>query len=307
MEKIDAPPGPVNFPINIDALRSSLFNEKNISVSMLRLDQIHDVVSGNKLFKLHYFLEEAQKSNEKLVITFGGAYSNHLAATAFACKALGLKSIGFVRGEKADKLSHTLHFCIENGMQLEFMSREDYRRINDEEMRHYFYKKFGGHTLIPEGGYSTDGAMGAELICKYFIEKNFSHVCCAVGTATTFAGLINGSNDRCTTMGFSVLKDLLDIRERLSKLNVSVTKKYAFIEDYHFNGYAKKTKHLIDFINDFYASNKIPLDFVYTGKLMYGVYDLIQKNYFPTGSKILCIHTGGLQGNNSLPAGTLNF
>jgi len=293
--------------IIINSLQSELFNESKLSVSMLRLDTIHPIVSGNKIFKLYYFLEEAKNSIHKKIITFGGAYSNHLAATAYACKEVGVKCIGFVRGEKPKELSHTLLFCLQNEMQLEFISRESYKKINKENFLQSLKNIYGDHILIPEGGFSQKGANGAKLICNYFNLKNFSHVCCAIGTATTFAGLINGNNNETEIIGFSVLKNLNDIEERLIFLGVEPSKKYSGIHDYHFGGYAKKNTDLISFINSFYQDNKIPLDFVYTGKMMFGVYDLIEKKYFPEGSNILCIHTGGLQGNNSLPEGVLNF
>ena len=293
--------------IIINSLQSELFNKSKLSVSMLRLDTIHPIVSGNKIFKLYYFLEEAKNSIHKKIITFGGAYSNHLAATAYACKEAGVKCIGFVRGEKPKELSHTLLFCLQNEMQLEFISRESYKKINKENFLQSLKNIYGDHILIPEGGFSQKGANGAKLICNYFNLKNFSHVCCAIGTATTFAGLINGNNNETEIIGFSVLKNLNDIEERLIFLGVEPSKKYSGIHDYHFGGYAKKNTDLISFINSFYQDNKIPLDFVYTGKMMFGVYDLIEKKYFPEGSNILCIHTGGLQGNNSLPEGVLNF
>jgi 1-aminocyclopropane-1-carboxylate deaminase len=296
-----------NKNIAINSLQSELFNEKELSVSMLRLDAIHPIVSGNKIFKLHYFLEEAGNSNHKKIITFGGAYSNHLAATAYACKEAGLKCIGIVRGEKQKKLSHTLLFCRQNNMQLEFISRDVYKKINEENFQTELIKKYGDHTLIHEGGFSQKGVDGAKLICNYFNAKKISHICCAIGTSTTFAGLINGCNNQTEIEGFSVLKNLNDIEERLACLGVSSSKKYSVVHDYHFGGYAKKNNDLISFMNSFYESNKIPLDFVYTGKMMFGVYDLIQKNYYPGGSDILCIHTGGLQGNLSLPKGILNF
>ena len=217
---------PDNLIINIEQLKSELFERHNLSVHMLRLDAIHPVVSGNKIFKLHYFLEEAKNSTHKQIITFGGAYSNHLAATAFACKEAGIKCIGIVRGEKPKKLSHTLLYCLQNKMQLEFISRNLYKKISEEKFLLTLKDKHGDHTLIPEGGFSQKGADGAKLICNYFSSKNFSHVCCAVGTATTFAGLINGSNDETEIIGFSVLKNLNDIKERLTILSVLTSKKY---------------------------------------------------------------------------------
>lgn len=298
---------PGNLIINIEQLKSELFQEQNLSVHVLRLDAIHPIISGNKFFKLYYFLEEAINSAHKTILTFGGAYSNHLTATAYACMASNIKCIGFIRGEKPLHLSHTLHFCLENKMQLEFMSRDSYKKINEQGFQKDLIKKYGDHTLIPEGGFSFKGVQGAKLICNYFNQKNFTHVCCAVGTATTFAGLIDGSNNETENIGFSVLKNQHDIEERLTFLQVPSSKKYSVIHDYHFGGYAKKNTGLISFMNFFYKENKIPLDFVYTGKMMFGVYDLVRKNYFSAGSRILCIHTGGLQGNKSLPEGMLNF
>ena len=297
----------INFPPAIDQLRSEKYDIKKISLSILRLDKIHPVVSGNKLFKLHYFLDEAISSSYKTIITFGGAWSNHLAATAYSCQKEGIRCIGFIRGERPAALSGTLIFCKQNEMELEFISRKVYQKNTTSEFLDMLTKKYGNHTLIPEGGFSIQGANGAKEITGFFAGKNYTHICCAIGTATTFAGLINGSNDATEIIGFSVLKNMADMSQRLKTLNVDETKKYIFISDYHFGGYAKKTEELIMFMNDFYQDNKIPLDFVYTGKMMFGVIDLINKNYFPPGSNLLCIHTGGLQGNQSLPKGTLSF
>ena len=291
----------------ICVIKDDVAKEKNIEIFMLRLDEIHPVISGNKIFKLYYFLEEAKKTSHKTVITFGGAYSNHLAATAFACKKMGLKSIGFVRGEKPKVLSSTLLFCIEQEMQLEFINRASFKKIKEPSFLFSLREKHGEHILIPEGGFSIMGAEGAALITQFFKDQSFTHVCLAVGTATTFAGIINGSENATEIIGFSVLKNLNDIKERLSELKVNAVQEFSFINNYHFGGYAKRTSDLISFMNDFYTQHAIPLDFVYTGKMMYGVFDLIKKNYFPRNSKILCIHTGGLQGNKSLPAGTLKF
>ncbi len=296
----------LNIQPEISLLTNYLSTEKKVGLSMLRLDEIHAIVSGNKLFKLQYFLQEAKNSKHKTVITFGGAYSNHLAATAFACKEEGLKCIGFVRGDAPASLSSTLLFCRENEMQLEFISRANYKNISNE-FRNMLLNKYGAHTFIPEGGFSTEGAYGAESIMQLFNGKNYSHICCPVGTATTFAGLIKANKNNAEIIGFSALKNLGDIEDRLKKLNVDQSKAYTFISDYHFGGYAKKTPALVAFMNSFYGDNKIPLDFVYTGKMMFGVDDLLKNNYFPPGSNILCVHTGGLQGNNSLPQETLNF
>lgn len=281
-------------------LSNDFFAENNLKIFMLRLDEIHPVISGNKLFKLIYFFEEAKKSLHKKIITFGGAYSNHLAATAFAAKELKIKSVGIVRGEKPKVFSPTLLFCLKNEMQLEFISRDSYKRINEKDFLKKVKSKYGEHILIPEGGFSIEGKEGAALINEYFTDKNFTHVCLPVGTATTFAGIVDANKNKTEIIGFSVLKNFNDLEKRFAELEVNPGKKYSFFNDYHFGGYAKKTEELISFMNLFYERNKILLDFVYTAKMMFGVKDLIQKKYFPTGSKILCIHTGGLQGNSSL-------
>lgn len=286
--------------------KDEFFEKKGLQVSMHRLDEIHPVISGNKLFKLIYFLKEAKESVHKTIITFGGAYSNHLAATAFACEQMNLRSVGIVRGEESKVLSHTLLFCMQHGMQLEFISRSSYRKM-DKEFLNELKKKYGEHVLIPEGGFSVKGKKGAELITNYFVDKNFSHVCLPVGTATTFAGIVDSNESEKEIIGFGVLKNLDDIAERFAELKVPASRKYSFIGDYHFGGYAKKTGELISFMNQFYTKHKVPLDFVYTAKMMFGIYNLSSKNYFPPGSKILCIHTGGLQGNDSLPKESFLF
>lgn len=291
----------------ISELKSAAYNNKHLKVSMLRLDDIHPVISGNKIFKLYYFLDEALNSTHKKVITFGGAFSNHLAATAFACKEMNLKNIGIVRGERPEILSHTLLFCLDQGMRLEFISRANFKKINEEEFLKDLKNKYGEHILIPEGGFSIMGKEGAALITQTFGNTEFTHICLAVGTATTFAGIIDGTKDHSEVIGVSVLKNMRDVFHRLHTLKVNPLKKYNLLDGYHFGGYAKKTGELISFMNQFYLQYRIPLDFVYTGKMMFGVNDLIEKNYFPPGSRILCIHTGGLQGNQSLPEGTLVY
>ena len=287
----------------IAVIKNNLLEKASVEVFMLRLDEVHSAISGNKIFKLVYFLDEAQKSSHRTIITFGGAYSNHLAATAFAANALNLKSIGIVRGEKPNILSPTLLFCLQKGMKLEFISRSLYQDKNEKDFLEDLNLKYGEHILIPEGGFSVKGKEGASLINEYFSDKNFTHVCLPVGTATTFAGIVEANKNETEILGFSVLKNLADIQKRFEELAVNPSRKYSFISDYHFGGYAKKTPVLLSFMKSFYEENKIELDFVYTAKMMFGLYDLIEKNYFSPASKILCIHTGGLQGNSSIDPG----
>lgn len=291
--------------LEFNELKGKLFTDRNISVSVARLDKIHPIVSGNKLFKLHYFLEHALKEKNKALLTFGGAYSNHLAATAFACRETGIRSIGIVRGERQSTLSHTLKQCEADGMELHFISREDYRNKDSSGL----LKELAEDCIIvPEGGYHPMGALGAALIEDKIKTKAPTHVCTAIGTATTAAGLLMNLPAAVKVIGIPVLKEMNDITERISFLTGN--KQYSnFIcfNEYHFGGYAKKTNELIQFMNDFYSENSIPTDFVYTAKMMFAINDKIRAGYFEEGSRIVCLHTGGLQGNDSLPASTLVF
>ncbi len=288
--------------ITINKLKSKLLDDKGVSISMLRLDEIHPVVSGNKLFKLHYFLQEAMQHPGQPIITFGGAYSNHLSATAFAAKLLHIPGLGYVRGEKPPQLSHTLQQCMADNMQLHYLPRDIYRQMAEGGLTH----KEG--IIIPEGGYHPTGAKGAALIMDLLAEENATHICTAVGTATTLAGLLLGAAAHQKIIAIPVLKGMDDIEQRLEFLtghhqydNLEI------LRNYHFGGYAKKNRALIKFMNDFYEQHAVPTDFVYTAKMMYAVIDSIQNDHFIPGSHIVCVHTGGLQGNRSLPAGTLIF
>ena len=291
--------------LEFNELNGALFTEKKVSVSVARLDKIHPVVSGNKLFKLHYFLEKALKDENKALLTFGGAYSNHLAATAFACMETGIRSIGIVRGERSATLSHTLKQCEADGMELHFISRADYSKKDSADLSKELHEDC---IIVPEGGYHPLGAMGAALIADKIKYKTATHVCTAIGTATTAAGLLMNLPADVKVIGIPVLKELNDVTERISFLTGN--KQYNNFEcfnEYHFGGYAKKTNELIQFMNDLYSENGIPTDFVYTAKMMFGVIDKIKAGYFAEGSRIICLHTGGLQGNDSLPASTLVF
>jgi 1-aminocyclopropane-1-carboxylate deaminase len=278
-----------------------LFDERGISVSVLRLDKIHPVITGNKWFKLQYYLKEAKELQKKKIITFGGAWSNHIIATAAVCKMNCIASAGMIRGEEPVTLSPTLLLAKEYGMQLHFISREDYseRRIPVELQSDENY-------LIPEGGYGEKGAEGAADILNYS-KKDFTHCCCAVGTGTMMAGLIRAVSPAQKVIGISVLKNNHELEKNVQSLLHGKTKDWQIIHDYHFGGYAKYKSELIEFMNTFYCQTYIASDFVYTAKLFYGITDMVKNNFFPAGSKLLIIHSGGLQGNNSLRKGTLIY
>jgi 1-aminocyclopropane-1-carboxylate deaminase/D-cysteine desulfhydrase-like pyridoxal-dependent ACC family enzyme len=288
--------------ISLDELNAPMLLDRQVRLMVLRLDKIHPVVSGNKIFKLHYFFAAGHKNPFNEVLTFGGAFSNHLVATAYACEALKLSCIGVVRGERPATLSHTLQTCINLGMTLQFVSRHSYQAISQDTTAHE------EKTVIPEGGYHPLGARGASLILDLATEKNITHFCTATGTATTLAGILLKADKAQTVISIPVIKGFTDLPDRLQVL----TGKQQYdnldiFDDYHFGGYAKKTVELIAYMNDLYTQFQLPTDFVYTAKMMYAIFDKIKKGFFPAGSTVVCLHTGGLQGNESLPKGSLIF
>ncbi len=275
--------------------------QKQIGLSVLRIDQLHEIVSGNKWFKLRYYIQEAVETNKNHIVTFGGAYSNHIVATAAACRIHQLNCTGIIRGEEAVSLSPTLLQAKELGMQLVFISREDYAAkklpalLNSEDSY-----------IINEGGYGRIGAQGAASISDHFIPADYSHICCAVGTGTMMAGLMNALTGQ-QVIGISAMKNNLQLEEAVRQLLTEPQQQIQLFHDYHFGGYAKHKPTLLSFMNEFYRTTGIPSDFVYTGKLFYAINDLAAKDFFSPGSKILLIHSGGLQGNRSLSKDTLIF
>ncbi|OXB01563.1 1-aminocyclopropane-1-carboxylate deaminase [Flavobacterium pectinovorum] len=267
----------------------------DISLTIKREDLNHPFISGNKLRKLKYNLLQAKAENKTTLLTFGGAFSNHIAAVAYAGKEQGFKTIGVIRGDELfDKIEEnpTLKFAQENGMKFEFISREDYRNKSEISFIEKLKEKFGDFYLVPEGGTNELAVKGCEEILTDE-DAVFNYVCCAVGTGGTISGLINSALPNQKILGFPALKGnfLIDeIRIFAQKDN------WELISDYHFGGYGKINLELIEFINAFFDENKVPLDPIYTGKMFFGVIDLISKKYFPPHSKILLIHTGGLQG-----------
>jgi 1-aminocyclopropane-1-carboxylate deaminase len=295
--------------ISTDIVDAPLFRSKGIRLSVLRADKLHPVVSGNKLFKLHYFLEQALQIPKPTLVTFGGAWSNHLVATAFACKEAGIRCIGIVRGEEPVQPSHTLQQCKQFGMQLQFISRQAYGHKSEPHFLAELTKQWGPHVLVPEGGYHPLGAKGAAMLLPLAQAATYTHIASALGTATTVAGLLLAAPADTTVMGFAALKGMTDLPKRLSYLldGAQPAAPFVPVHDYCLAGYAKKDARLFDFMNQVWQQFQLPTDFVYTAKMLYGIYDLAAQDYFATGSHVLCIHTGGLQGNSSLPTKTLTF
>jgi 1-aminocyclopropane-1-carboxylate deaminase len=260
-----------------------------------REDQIHPIISGNKFRKLKYNLEEAKLKGFKTLLTLGGAFSNHIAAVAEVGKQFGFKTIGVIRGEElVDKIEEnpTLKLAQQAGMNFKFVTREAYRNKTSKQFIEGLKQEFGDFYLIPEGGTNDLAIKGCKEILSE-LDKDFNYICCSVGTGGTISGLINCSKPSQQILGFSALKgDFLkeDIGKFVEKKN------WQLITEYHFGGYAKINEELISFINEFKSNFQIPLDPIYTGKMMYGIFDLMEKRFFQHGSKILVIHTGGLQG-----------
>lgn len=286
------PENSVNQPVNI-------LNEQGVKLFIKREDYIHPVVSGNKYRKLKYNIIKAKEDGFNTLLTFGGAYSNHIAAVASAGQSLEFKTIGIIRGDELfDKVESnpTLRFAKQCGMQFKFISRNSYRDKNLASFLNNLKNEFGNFYIIPEGGTNRLAVKGCEEILTEE-DQTFDYICCSVGTGGTVSGLINCSKPSQQVLGFSALKgDFLkeDIIKFATKTN------WKLLTSYHFGGYAKINKELIGFINAFKEQYKIPLDPIYTGKMMFGIFDLISKNYFPKESKILAIHTGGLQGIEGL-------
>ncbi len=276
-------------------------SNKTVELYIKREDKIHPFVSGNKYRKLKYNLEEAKKLGFKTLLTFGGAFSNHIAAVASAGNLLGFKTIGVVRGEElVNKIptNSTLSFAKENGMQFKFVTRESYRNKTSKTFLNNLKDEYGVFYTIPEGGTNALAVKGCEEILTP-TDEVFDYVCCTVGTGGTISGLINCSKPSQQVLGFPALKGSFlqeDISKFVSKNN------WKLITDYHFGGYAKINEELVTFINQFKKRFNVPLDPVYTGKMVFGIMDLIDKNYFLEGSKILVIHTGGLQGIEGMNA-----
>jgi 1-aminocyclopropane-1-carboxylate deaminase len=280
----------------------SILKDKNIRLFIKREDLIHPFVSGNKFRKLKYNIQEAKCQKKHTLLTFGGAFSNHIVATAVAGNLAGLKTIGVIRGEELTKdfdktiaTNASLREAHQNGMQFHFVTRERYREKNNTSFIDDLKNQFGDFYLVPEGGTNVLAVKGCEEIL-IDSDKEFNYICCAVGTGGTVSGLINATKNNQKVLGFPALKG--DFLRKEIGAFINQKENWKLITDYHFGGYAKYTAELIAFINQFKEETTIQLDPIYTGKMLFGIVDLIKNNYFSENSKILAVHTGGIQGIN---------
>jgi len=267
-------------------------------MDMLRLDLLHPVISGNKWYKLRLNMSHAVDSGFKTIVTFGGGYSNHLIATAAAARMFGLASVGIVRG-RHDALTPTLEACRAEGMELIFVTHEDYKNKHEPGWATKLVSQFDELFIIPEGGANEWGRAGAGLIARY-IDDSYTHIAVSSGTGTTLIGLRSKLAGRQQIMGFAPMKQGAYLSEYIAEhLAPENNTNWQLHDEWHMGGFGKSSDTLITFMNDFYKENKIPLDIVYTGKMMYGISEMLEQHYFSSCDKVLCIHTGGLQGNSS--------
>lgn len=282
-------------------INTPFISEKIISLKLFRLDSIDMFWGGNKFFKLKYNLEEMKSEGLNTLLTFGGAYSNHIAATAAVGQKHGIQTIGIIRGvEFKTNLNPTLRQAEANGMQLHFVSRDEYRKKESTEFIKELKNKFGKFYLLPEGGSNELAVKG----CEEILTKNttpFNYIACAVGTGATMAGLIRASQPQQKILGFSALNQDGFLNKDVKNLSgIGEENKWEIINNYHFGKYGKVTKELIEFYHNFNSEFGVELDLIYTAKMMHGLFDMIYKNTFEPGTSILAIHTGGVQGNKEI-------
>lgn len=278
----------------IDQIVLPVLEEYEVSLAIKRDDLIDSQVSGNKLYKLKYNIQTA-KEKGKAILTFGGAFSNHIAATAAYTQAEGIKSIGVIRGERVEPLNPTLALAEAMNMELHFVSRTGYRRKSDPAFLDQLRERFAHPFIIPEGGANLLGIRGAQEMLSD-ATKPFDVIVVPMGTGTTFAGLVKACQPHQQVIGFPVhkhehlLDDILNVYPAFDRLD-----RYQIINGHHFGGYAKWTKELLDFIRSFHHETGVPLDPIYTGKAMHALLHHIQQRRFSKGTRLLFAHTGGLQ------------
>lgn len=276
-----------------------------IHLDVMRLDKIDAVISGNKWFKLRYYLDEALRSGKQTLLSFGGAYSNHIVALAAASERLGLQSVGIIRGERPRTLSPTLQEASQLGMLLHFLNRSEFGRIEETAFQDELLRRYDNALIIPMGGAGKEGVEGAATIVDFTDIKQYSHICCALGTGTMANGLLHATRPGQQLVVFPVLKGFASWSPDFA--STYPTGSFDIVPGFEFTGYAKHAPDLLRFMNNWYEITGIPTDFVYTGKMFYGIMEQIKAGFFPAGSRILAIHSGGLQGNRSLPPASLIF
>ena len=282
-------------PARRQVLHDPVLEKAGVELRVQREDELHPAVSGNKIRKLKYHVQQAQFEGKRTLLTFGGAFSNHIAATAAAGKLLGFGTIGIIRGEAHEPLNPTLAQAVANGMVLHYLDRTAYRSKEDEEFLQQLSVEHGHPYIIPEGGSGPLGVKG----CSEMLEgadTDFDVVCCACGTGATMAGLMQAIHPTQRVLGFPVIKGGASLYKDITAMAQVDPSLGTLAVDYHFGGYAKVKSELVAFMEQMMKQHQLPLDPVYTGKLFYGIFDQVRKGFFSGGTRLLAIHTGGLQG-----------
>jgi 1-aminocyclopropane-1-carboxylate deaminase len=272
---------------DIQEIHSAFLHSKKVRLLVQREDLNDPYCMGNKWWKLRYNLIEAIRKKHNKVLTFGGAFSNHIVATASACNRMGLKSIGIIRGDSTDKLNPSLIRAQNDGMELFFVDRQIYRNKSNIDWKSIY----GDHYLIPEGGTNELAVSSCEEMISF---KEFDMVCVPVGTGGTLSGIIRSLKPSQHAIGFSSLKGGGFLNDEVKKYVDHSNWSIQF--DYHFGGYAKINLELVSFMNEFKRDFSIQLDPVYTAKMFYGIFDMIKNEQIRSNSTILAVHTGGTQG-----------
>lgn len=287
---------PVIEPLQLDASIT-----KAVSIDCLRLDQVHPFISGNKWFKLQHYLFAALQQEKTRLLSFGGAYSNHLHALAYVGKLMSLATVGIVRGEAPKELSPTLQDCKTWGMELHWIGREEYRKVSRVQHIDIMQTRFPDTFVIPEGGEGELGVHGVQGLFSrlyHLVEMPYDLIVCPVGSGATLAGIVLATAGRAQVLGFSALRGATDLEQRVRNAFGAQTPQgsWRICHDYHFGGFAKMNERLADFISRIHSGSGLLLDPVYTGKTLFGLLEYLQQGRIKTGSRVLFVHTGGLQG-----------
>ncbi len=283
-------------PLSISIIHDQRLLDRQIELHLLRADLLHPQVSGNKWFKLTYNIAAAREAQKQCLLSFGGVWSNHLHALAFAGKQLGLKTIGIIRGEDIDNAM--LHDCRQWGMELHFVSRSEYRSKTEADWLRPWQDRFPNAWFIPEGGSNAEGCRGIREMLTDIDISSYQRVCCPVGTGTTLAGLCQSVSENIFITGFTAMKQGQYLTQNIARQTQH--QQWALETEYSYGGFGRVNKELLCFMKSFQEQQGIELDRVYTAKMMAGIYDLILREIWKGPSRILAIHTGGLQGNRSI-------
>jgi 1-aminocyclopropane-1-carboxylate deaminase len=285
----------VRLPSPLEPVHDRQLAQVGVQLWLKRDDLIQADLPGNKWRKLTYNLRAALDQGHRTLLTFGGAYSNHIRATAAAGRYTGLDTIGVIRGEPHDPLNWSLRYAVTSGMRLRYLDRATYRRKADPEVIAGLHRELGDFYLLPEGGSNELAVHGCAAIPAE-TGPGFDVICCPCGTGGTLAGIAAGLAPGQHAIGFAVLKGagfLTTTVERLQRDAIgSVSANWHIECGFHFGGYARATPELITFIDRFEKQHVLRLDRIYTAKMMYGIFALAQRGAFPSGTRIIAVITG---------------